>query len=423
MVDTVKSVTRRSHRKSRTGCHECKRRRIKCNEEKPQCGNCIRHHMGCVYLSTGAMPVNQSPSEPPLPSISSSLSTLAAKSPLISRDSTYQTYNPSDVRGSRLLFDMEDLDLLHHWTLVTSISIEPTAEVSHIWQTVFPQLGLQHPHLMHSILSLSALHKAYSNPTNKQPYMLKGAQHHSESLLGFKAGITQSGDADDGALFVNATLIFIYAFVTSGPLYDINEDSADAASRTSRVLGTDWIPLLRGIRTILQPTYYRIKHSSLGFLLSIGNWDELDPDALSIPADKELLRIKEIWRGGENAEIYDETLYLLRTFCAWNAQFQDPKEGIEVPSPGYNGEMSGPFIFVSVAPEEYFKLLQQRQPCALILFAYFGTLLHSLGHFWWMEGCGKSIVAVVDECLGPFWDTFLEWPRRTVGLNQGDNQK
>ncbi|KAG5208038.1 hypothetical protein GTR04_3400 [Trichophyton interdigitale] len=29
--------TRRRHQKSRNGCFECKRRRIKCDEEKPAC--------------------------------------------------------------------------------------------------------------------------------------------------------------------------------------------------------------------------------------------------------------------------------------------------------------------------------------------------------------------------------------------------
>ncbi|CEP63612.1 Zn(II)2Cys6 transcription factor domain-containing protein LALA0_S08e06568g [Lachancea lanzarotensis] len=35
-----KRVTRRKHRNSRLGCNECKRRRIKCDEELPECRNC-----------------------------------------------------------------------------------------------------------------------------------------------------------------------------------------------------------------------------------------------------------------------------------------------------------------------------------------------------------------------------------------------
>ncbi|KAF2099442.1 hypothetical protein NA57DRAFT_55410 [Rhizodiscina lignyota] len=41
--------TRRPHKKSRGGCQECKRRRIKCDEERPQCGQCMASSAACCY--------------------------------------------------------------------------------------------------------------------------------------------------------------------------------------------------------------------------------------------------------------------------------------------------------------------------------------------------------------------------------------
>lgn len=35
--------------KSRTGCSECKRKRVKCDEGKPSCGRCKRHPERCSY--------------------------------------------------------------------------------------------------------------------------------------------------------------------------------------------------------------------------------------------------------------------------------------------------------------------------------------------------------------------------------------
>lgn len=35
--------------KSRTGCSECKRKRVKCDESKPSCGRCKRHPERCSY--------------------------------------------------------------------------------------------------------------------------------------------------------------------------------------------------------------------------------------------------------------------------------------------------------------------------------------------------------------------------------------
>lgn len=35
--------------KSRTGCYSCKRRKVKCNEQWPECDNCKRLKLDCVY--------------------------------------------------------------------------------------------------------------------------------------------------------------------------------------------------------------------------------------------------------------------------------------------------------------------------------------------------------------------------------------
>ena len=41
--------TRRSHKKSRNGCAECKRRHIRCDERQPSCGNCHAADRQCCY--------------------------------------------------------------------------------------------------------------------------------------------------------------------------------------------------------------------------------------------------------------------------------------------------------------------------------------------------------------------------------------
>lgn len=43
------SRKRRSHKKVKTGCAVCKRRRIKCDERKPSCQNCEKHRAKCNY--------------------------------------------------------------------------------------------------------------------------------------------------------------------------------------------------------------------------------------------------------------------------------------------------------------------------------------------------------------------------------------
>jgi predicted alpha/beta hydrolase len=81
-----------------------------------------------------------------------------------------------------------------------------------------------------------------------------------------------------------------------------------------------------------------------------------------------------------------------------------------------------PFIWLSVVPKEYFKLQRQRQPLALLIFAYFGALLEQLHRDWWTDSCGKSIVGVVDDCLGSYWAEWMEWPKQAVNQRQQQQQ-
>ena len=49
-----KAASRRGHFKSRLGCFNCKRRRVKCNELRPSCTPCKRLKLSCAYPATPA---------------------------------------------------------------------------------------------------------------------------------------------------------------------------------------------------------------------------------------------------------------------------------------------------------------------------------------------------------------------------------
>lgn len=49
-----KKNSRRKHRNSHLGCGTCKKRRIKCDENLPQCFNCVKGKLQCAYLNLDA---------------------------------------------------------------------------------------------------------------------------------------------------------------------------------------------------------------------------------------------------------------------------------------------------------------------------------------------------------------------------------
>jgi hypothetical protein len=331
------------------------------------------------------------------------------QSPQIISPFTRDTSTPLQPQSH---FGLGDLALMHHWSLVTCLTFGSSAKV-HLWQTAFPDLAFKHAFLMHGMLSLTALHIAYLNPTNTHPYILSAAHHHDMSLQGFRASMQQMSESNSGALFVNSSFIFLYAFISIRTLYRPEQDSYSAATRTSRVLGADWIPLIRGISAVLHPVYAHVRTGSLSLVFDMGNWDDVDPDQHSSVDDREIVHLQEIWEGQEHAEVYNEALYILRKLSAWVISLKGLQEGANVQT---NLECAGPFLWVSTAPEQYFKLLQQRQPPALCIFACFGAIMHNFNQYWWAEGYGQNIVKVVDGCLGSYWTTYLEWPKKVVGL-------
>ncbi|KAG8675856.1 hypothetical protein FPOAC1_001851 [Fusarium poae] len=49
VAKTNKPRQRRTHTRSRSGCSECRNRRVRCDEQKPQCQNCINSQRTCEY--------------------------------------------------------------------------------------------------------------------------------------------------------------------------------------------------------------------------------------------------------------------------------------------------------------------------------------------------------------------------------------
>lgn len=314
------------------------------------------------------------------------------------------------------LYTLSDLALLHHWTMVTSPSIVQTPSVDYIWQTAFPRFAFTDGALMSRILSIAALHRAYLEPATRASAMLVAGEHHSRAITGLMDSLHNDIEPSDGnAIFANATLTFFYAFISFGPLY--NDEHTVAAAHTSRVLGASWIHLIRGLAPVIAPVVEQVKTGPLCSLLDINKWMELQPDVDGDYNDGHINRTRELWSQGnysdEDKSTYDRTLLALRQCNMWIQQSEAWYDDSQPRKANY-GPWSGPFIWVSVAPEAFFKLLEQRQVPAMVIYACFGALIHRLNHYWWMEGCGQSIVEVVDQCLGPYWNDWLDWAKRTV---------
>ncbi|KAH6688349.1 C6 zinc finger protein [Plectosphaerella plurivora] len=128
-------MERRGHTKSRSGCFNCKRRRIKCQETRPSCGHCVKTGLKCEY--------------PALPRI------------------VHQPHHQIP------LFSLQDMRFFQHF-LLRGYPHHPVGN-ENIWTHEVPCLSQTHEFLMHAILGLAACDLAEQE---HEPFLLQLAMGH-----------------------------------------------------------------------------------------------------------------------------------------------------------------------------------------------------------------------------------------------------
>ncbi|KAN0094167.1 hypothetical protein V8E51_017351 [Hyaloscypha variabilis] len=177
--------SRASHLKSRRGCQQCKKRRIKCDETHPVCLGCTKHGISCSFNT----PPPQNPNS--------------------------QIADP--VSPSQLL----DLKLLHQFTSETYISITEKPNIHKLYRTKVIDTGFQYNYLLHSVLAVTAFHlfrtelkaqnpeghphnqqfESFSNP-QVEKYLAAGHKHHNRALQSLHLNLPNITQENCHAIFV-----------------------------------------------------------------------------------------------------------------------------------------------------------------------------------------------------------------------------
>ncbi|KAK4146510.1 uncharacterized protein C8A04DRAFT_9792 [Dichotomopilus funicola] len=127
-------MERRGHTKSRRGCFNCKRRRIKCQETRPACGHCTKQGLQCEY--------------PALPTI---------------------VHQPQHQVP---LFSLQDMRFFQHF-LMRCYPHHPVGSED-LWTHEIPCLSERYDYLMHAILGYSASELM----ANGEPALAEAAMAH-----------------------------------------------------------------------------------------------------------------------------------------------------------------------------------------------------------------------------------------------------
>jgi len=306
-------------------------------------------------------------------------------------------------------YTLHELSLLHRYTTVTSPSlVNDHPDLLPPWQSAFPEIGFRFPFVLHGLFSLASLHQAHLSSFNRRRLLAEAAANHNLLIQGFQEESTNITDDNCDALLAFGCINVVYVFGMYGWLHD---DSESEAVRKSRILGAEWVPTIRGVGAVMDLIHLKVRNGPLRPLADIEPWLSIDPEKDEVPEDGHLLDLRRTWQDSSSGKVYDETLAILRKCYAFTAKYSPSSPSKPSTSSYYHSSLSGPIIWIFMAPQEYFHLLSQRQPAALLLFAYLGALFTHLDDYWYFKGWGRDIVEAVEELLGEYWAPYLSWPK------------
>ncbi|KAL5362418.1 hypothetical protein BJX96DRAFT_166649 [Aspergillus floccosus] len=435
MTRTVNSYTartsRKSHKKSRLGCTNCKARRIKCDEGRPSCFNCIRHSVQCSYSH---LPGVQGPSKGSEAILTESkaqddftfISSWQAQFKPPKRSSGKRrdlaaeyaqrslTPEPSTAIAHKpFQFTATDMALFHHFMSCANLGADRTQ-----WQSRMTRWGFQHHYLLHLFLALSGFHLARDLPRylhmqqiigQEVDYAAEAEKHYEIAVRGIASVVPQL-TADNGlVLYTGAVFIFICA-LARGP-----QPGEYLAFRDDGNAGC--LALFMGVRSILE-----ICSNVLALDVStshMGSVQDISPES------GEQAHRPSIADEGSESDPLGQLRFLLYatypsvTYLDYARVLDRLKQTYDIVRPQgslLTGIDPFPHVFgwLYMLPDSFLLGLQQQQPLELTIFSFFVVLLKDMDVAWFIQGWPEHIMSGIWESLDEYHRDFVQWPMQKL---------
>ncbi|KAJ5581704.1 hypothetical protein N7535_000324 [Penicillium sp. DV-2018c] len=459
---------RRSHRKSRNGCPQCKARRLKvryicplsftvtiltprliqCDERYP-CTNCTKHAIQCSYVERAISTPAETPAArselltpsyvPPSSGLSSYPATPAANSDTVeqtgprpgTRSGLLQFLSDSSDETPVLNTDdwVSDLELMHHYCTVTCNTLSIREDSRHVWRVVLPIEGYSNKYLMHGILALAALHRAWLYPAQKEKHTKASAYHQAAGLKEFRELISSAIDPSNWQpVFCFASMISIY--VCASPIR-LGEDRWPAPISNM----VELFSAVKGLQTIMKPWLHSLRRTQLAPLVnSVWLDDEMligSPATMQqslLPPDIEL-QIAHLHRFIDDYPFPPPVQ---------PQPHQDLSDADEVP-PAFDYrkdykhcikflensirqmQLAGPHVEVGMVlmwaysvSKKFQDDMETYHPAALVLLGHWCVLLHIIDDAWFIKDTSRQLLCEIENKIHPRFREWLVWPKRWV---------
>ncbi|KAE8420045.1 hypothetical protein BDV36DRAFT_281825 [Aspergillus pseudocaelatus] len=387
--------SRRTHQKSRYGCINCKHRRVKCDELRPKCSNCLRRDSQCEYDSAaslrwihGAAFCQQSTTDDAANDQQSGTVTMERSGLMLPKRCT--SLDDSVVPP---ILNLVDLELLMHWKDSTYQIFCRNPHTHTIWQSLVPQEALKEPFLMHGILALSAVHLAQTKSVNLRPtYISTAVSHQNQALTTFRSSLHNINESNSVAMFAFASIATVHSFAF--PQEPGSPDPRFTVDDLCQV-----IVFAQGVHQISVSAADYLQNSIFKPLLQ---WDGLEQ---RLTDDARL-----------SFEKLREAIYVLDTESTHHAYLKTI-DGIQDSLAEILGGFHGVAAATRVAirmPVIYVALLRNYDPLALVILCHYCAVLHRLRHNWCVEDRGARAARALWFIIGDEWRHLMHWPMQDI---------
>ncbi|KAL1963330.1 hypothetical protein VTN77DRAFT_8451 [Rasamsonia byssochlamydoides] len=395
---------RRSHRKSRTGCLQCKRRKVKCDETKPVCKNCLRHATAgeCSFVSvSSSRSSSHSAHRPDDVSLSTTSPQVSASTPMSATNSA-STPSTAALRPRALPPELAvlDLELLHHYSTSTSYTLSRHPTLQTVWRIRAPQIGFSSDFVLRGILAIAALHIAHLRPADKDLYLSHAHAHHDAALQTVTPILPTVMDENCTALFVFSSLTCFFSCAKPRKPGDWLLMEGGRLS--------EWLVFFRATRTILDYANAALRSGPMAPMFINGDRSVQLRNSRASEGQVYVQELKQLIQ--EDVEDPAEVAIYFGALDELSKSFgviMDPDSG--------RCEPSDVFVWLLQVSDEFIALLRESKPVSLVIFAYFCVVIRRLEYAWWLAGCSAHTMSGLYQLLDNKYRAWLQWPMEQIG--------
>ena len=416
MLSSGKSKKRAAkvgHTKSRAGCGKCRERRVRCDQASPECGNCARLGLECIYgeekrrsnrlnfknysQSSSALPKNQEP--------------------------TQDAYEHGQTTGEAVAESKQrrlmELRLLHHWmAFVTRPFLNtPSPRWGELWRMDLPLIAFQSDAVLHALLAMSATHLLRTIPENGGDHgrLLQARDQYLVIALREQRAAPEDLHADNvDELSFAALLITLNAF-------SMLRERAIGAYEPPMT----WLEMGRGAGSVMRKAAELMGKNSgakLGEIIRITapiyqDFERQELDESVLQPYKALLGVVDDQPDDPDSpdarDVYRQTIAYIASF----------RSAIQSGEPPYV-HLRRICMFPFTVPARFTELVGEGKPLAWIVLAHFFAVISHTEALRYLGNTGDDIttsrreVVAIHEALPQQWHRLMIWPMDEVRAEQ-----